>query len=134
MDRISIEQRSKNMAAVKSRGNKSTELKLVALFRKNKITGWRRHYKRLKGTPDFAFPKHKLAVFIDGCFWHGCKQSKLPTSNRSFWKKKITSNKERDRRVNKNIRAKGWKVVRIWEHEIKEPSRLLCVCASLLPD
>lgn len=124
-DRITKKKRSENMAAVKGRGNKSTELKLAALFRENKITGWRRHYKRLEGTPDFAFPRRKLAVFIDGCFWHGCKDSKLPTSNKEFWKKKIASNKKRDWRVNKGIRAKGWKVVRIWEHEMKRPERVL---------
>lgn len=119
-DRISKKQRSENMTAVKSRGNKSTELKFVALLKENKISGWRRHYKRLIGTPDFAFPKQKVAVFIDGCFWHGCRKCYVaPKSNVAFWKNKIEKNRQRDGRVSKVLKQQGWSVVRIKEHLLK---------------
>lgn len=113
------EQRSRNMSAVKARGNKTTELVFLELLKTNKITGWRRHYKKIYGTPDFAFPKQKVAVFIDGCFWHGCKCSHLPKTNRAFWKKKIRANKERDKKTNREVQKTGWTVLRVWEHELK---------------
>jgi len=71
MDTLTPTARSSVMSRVRGRGNKVTELKLLALLRQNKITGWRRHL-RLPGKPDFAFPKKKVSVFVDGCFWHGC--------------------------------------------------------------
>jgi len=72
------------------------------------------------GKPDFVFPKLKLAVFVDGCFWHGCpKHGRTPKTRTSFWFAKITGNKARDKRVNHLLRAKGWKVFRVWEHELK---------------
>lgn len=118
-DRITTEKRSQNMAAIKSRENKTTEKRLEKILRENKISGWRRHYKIL-GTPDFAFPKEKIAVFVDGCFWHGCSCKTIPKSNIEFWNNKITTNKKRDRRVNVELKGKGWNVVRIWEHQLKK--------------
>ena len=107
------------MRAVKSRGNKSTELRLIQLFRKFNIKGWRRHYNLL-GNPDFTFPKIRTVVFCDGCFWHGHKCKKTgPKSNAEYWKEKIRRNRERDRLVTKILRQKGWRVIRIWECEIK---------------
>lgn len=122
VDTISKKQRSKNMALIKSIGNKSTEMALISLMRENKITGWRRNNKTVAGRPDFIFPKKKLAVFVDGCYWHGCSKCKLrPKSNNEYWDKKINRNKERDREVNKELKKSKWKVVRIWEHAIKKP-------------
>ena len=70
--------------------------------------------------PDFAFPKHKLAVFVDGCFWHGCpKHATQPKGNRRFWAEKLEANKAGDRKVNRELRAKGRKVLRIWEHDLR---------------
>lgn len=110
--------RSELMSRIRSRGNKKTELALVALLRANKIKGWRRH-QPLPGCPDFLFPKHRLAVFVDGCFWHACpKHCKKPTGNRPFWEKKFAANKARDRRVNHTLRKAGWRVVRVWEHDL----------------
>jgi DNA mismatch endonuclease (patch repair protein) len=110
--------RSQVMAAIRSTGNKATEQRLAALFRLHHITGWRRHLK-LPGTPDFAFPKQKIAVFVDGCFWHGCpKHGHKPQSNRDFWLKKLAQNQKRDRLVARNLKNKSWKVIRIWEHEL----------------
>lgn len=124
-DMWSKETRSAVMAAIRSRGNKETELALVSLLRVSKISGWRRHTK-LKGTPDFAFPRAKLAVFVDGCFWHGCPRCyRRPTSNRKFWDAKVERNKRRDREVGKVLRRLGWKVVRIWAHQLKKPKTVL---------
>lgn len=115
------------MSRIRGAGNKNTELRLIQVFRTNDITGWRRGSK-LPGKPDFVFSKLKLAVFVDGCFWHGCpKHGTSPKTRASFWLAKITGNKARDRRVNRLLRAKGWKVIRIWEHELKRKneSRML---------
>lgn len=120
MDKISREQRSKNMAAIRSRGNKTTEERFVRYLREMKITGWRRHARGAFGSPDFLFPKLKVAVFIDGCFWHGCKKHyNPPKSNQEYWEPKIKRNKKRDREVNKHYKDKGWEVIRIWEHDLK---------------
>ncbi len=119
MDTVSPIERSRIMASVKSDGNKSTEVQIADLFRKTKITGWRRHYP-LCGKPDFVFPKKQIALFVDGCFWHGCPQHcRIPHTHRRYWVKKIASNKQRDARITRRLRSKGWFVVRIWEHEIK---------------
>jgi len=113
-------QRAKNMAAIKSKGNKSTEAKFLAFLKTNKITGWRRNYKSVKGKPDFVFPKARTAIFLDGCFWHGCpKCYKAPNSNKEFWSVKKKSNQQRDKLVTEYLNDKGWKVIRIWEHELK---------------
>jgi DNA mismatch endonuclease (patch repair protein) len=115
------------MSAVRSIGNRSTELEFLCLLKKNKITEWRRHYKKLRGTPDFVFLKQKTAIFIDGCFWHGCpKCGSYPKTNRKFWKTKIDNNMKRDLKDAREIKSKGWKVLRIWEHEMnKKPERVL---------
>jgi DNA mismatch endonuclease (patch repair protein) len=80
------------------------------------------------GRPDFVFPDLKLAVFVDGCFWHGCPRHFIrPRGNAAFWRKKIAGNKSRDRIVNRTLRRMGWRVLRIWEHELvgKNEARLI---------
>ncbi len=110
--------RSEVMSKIRGKGNKATEVALAKLFRANGITGWRRHYP-IVGRPDFAFPKEKMAVFVDGCFWHGCsKHGVQPKDNKEFWLTKLAANKARDRKVNRLLRAKGWRVLRIWEHDL----------------
>src|SRR5580700_1892431 len=85
--------RSDIMSRIRSRGNKATELALVGLFRCHRIAGWRRH-ERIFGSPDFVFRKRKVAIFVDGCFWHGCpKHATLPKTNRALWKEKLERNK-----------------------------------------
>ena len=118
-DTFSKEKRSSIMRAVKSRWNKSTELKLIQILNQLGIKGWRRNYKLL-GNPDFVFLKKRVAVFSDGCFWHGhdCR-NKRPQDNAEYWKNKIERNKARDKFVTKTLRERGWQVVRIWECEIK---------------
>lgn len=107
------------MAAIRSRGNKATELKLASILRRHGITGWRRNWP-LPGRPDFVFPKAKLAVFVDGCFWHGCPQHcRMPGSNVRYWKAKVARNRRRDRMAVEALRKQGWRVMRIWEHALR---------------
>ncbi len=107
------------MSLIRGKGNKDTEQALLSLLRSERITGWRRHLP-LPGKPDFAFPKQKVAVFVDGCFWHGCpKCYTRPKTNRAFWDKKREDNMARDRRVSRQLRACGWRVIRIWQHALK---------------
>lgn len=125
VDHLDKRKRSENMAKVRARGNASTELKVMKLFRANSIAGWRRHLP-LPGRPDFAFPKLKLAVFVDGCFWHGCPRCySAPQSSKAFWKAKLARNKDRDLTVNRQLRGDGWKVLRIWECQLKNPIAFL---------
>ena len=121
MDTFSPKKRSWIMAQVKPSGNKSTEMNLRAALRENGLTGWRRNYQ-LFGKPDFVFPKKRVAVFVDGCFWHVHPQKcRMPETNRQYWEMKILRNKKRDHLVTSTLRTKGWKVVRIWEGSIKKP-------------
>jgi DNA mismatch endonuclease (patch repair protein) len=111
--------RSEVMALIRSRGNKNTELRLRDVFRVAGITGWRRH-QPLPGRPDFVFRKERLAVFVDGCFWHGCARCyRRPSSNRVYWDAKVQRNRARDMEVCRELRRRGWRVLRIWEHELK---------------
>jgi DNA mismatch endonuclease (patch repair protein) len=121
------------MAAIRSRGNKATELILMKLFRTARLKGWRRHAPIL-GRPDFVFARERVAVFVDGCFWHGCaKHCRMPASNRKYWLAKIERNIRRDRATRKTLRAEGWRVVRVWEHELKaRPAAVVRRIATIL--
>lgn len=112
--------RSEIMSRVRSSGNKATEMRLIEIFNKLGIKGWRRKYP-LPGKPDFTFPSKKLVIFVDGCFWHGCPiHGSIPNTNRQFWEKKLNRNIERDCEVNSELDKKGWLVIRIWQHELKD--------------
>ena len=118
-DIFTKKKRSEVMTRVRSRGNEATELALARWFRREGITGWRRN-QRVFGKPDFVFWKERVAVFVDGCFWHGCpRHGTMPKQNGSFWRAKLARNKARDRLVARTLRSDGWKVVRIWEHELR---------------
>lgn len=117
--------RSFNMSRIRCKGNQKTEIRLAMLLRKAGIRGWRRHLP-IPGRPDFAFRKQKVAVFVDGCFWHGCpKCFRLPKQNRVFWWAKIGGNRRRDRSVNGRLRRLGWKVIRIRECQLKHSDRVV---------
>lgn len=126
-DIYSKAKRSHIMSRVRARGNRKTELALVNLLRQHGIIGWRRHLK-LFGNPDFVFREQRLAIFVDGCFWHGCpKHASHPATNRVFWKKKLLHNKDRDRLVTRTLKKRGWHVLRIWQHELTGKSEARCV-------
>jgi len=120
-DVVSKKKRSQVMAAIRSKGNKTTELKLISIFRANEITGWRRNQK-LPGKPDFVFRRKHLAVFVDGCFWHGCKRHcRMPQDNQQYWRLKIARNVMRDNETTRHLQKAGWQILRIWEHSLKMP-------------
>ena len=119
--------RSALMSRIRSSLNATTELKILSLLRAARLKGWRRNYP-LPGKPDFTFPKSKLVVFVDGCFWHGhgCGRNLKPKRNAAMWRKKIVGNQKRDRRVTQKLREAGWSVIRIWECKLaKRP--VLCL-------
>jgi DNA mismatch endonuclease (patch repair protein) len=117
------------MSLIRSTGNKETELRLMLLLRAAGIKGWRRHAAVsvpdssrgavrpvLKVKPDFVFWKARVAVFVDGCFWHGCPRCYVrPKQNRKFWDAKMQRNQARDRKVTRVLRRAGWRVLRIWQ-------------------
>jgi DNA mismatch endonuclease (patch repair protein) len=108
--------KSEQMARVRSTDT-GTEFRLRrALWRQ----GLRyRVRQRVEGTPDITFPSEELAIFVDGCFWHGCPlHYSAPASNEQFWRAKLERNQARDRRVDQALANGGWKVIRIWEHEV----------------
>jgi DNA mismatch endonuclease, patch repair protein len=116
--------RSEVMSRIRGRGNMETELALLRLLRTHGIAGWRRNQPVL-GKPDFVFRSARVAVFVDGCFWHGCpRHANMPANNRAFWRRKLAANKLRDRFVSRALRRQGWHVLRIWEHELaKRPEK-----------
>lgn len=126
-------ERSALMAKVRGRGNLTTEEALAKVFRAEGWSGWRRQRAiggraaagaRFQVRPDFVFAARRLVVFVDGCFWHGCPQhGTRPRGNAAFWRAKFRRNRERDRRDTRNLRRAGWKVLRLWEHELKPRAR-----------
>lgn len=117
-DVLSPAQRRYCMSQIKSRDTKPEVLLRKAIWRR----GYRyRKATRVLGKPDIVLPAHNTVVFVDGCFWHGCpKHSIMPKSNSRFWKHKLAANKKRDAYVTRTLRREGWKVVRVWEHEVTE--------------
>jgi len=115
-DIFSKEKRSQIMSKIK---NKDTKLELQF---KNSLKGLRFRYQpKIKGKPDFASKKLKIAIFIDSCFWHKCpKHFRQPGSNKKYWIKKINRNAERAKEANKQLKKEGWKVLRFWEHDINK--------------
>ena len=111
--------RSEIMRSVKANGNKTTERRLRAALIRSGIKGWKVNPKSTLGNPDFFFPAQRIAVFVDGCFWHACTRcGHVPNNNRSFWSLKLRINRKRDRQVNRQLRAQGIKVIRLWEHQL----------------
>jgi DNA mismatch endonuclease, patch repair protein len=118
-DPLSKRERSALMSKVRSRGNQSTEKSVESVLRANKIVGWKKHAKNVPGRPDFYFPKARLAVFVDGCFWHACpKCGRIPKTRVRFWAEKIAGNRRRDNRIHRQLWRNGFRVIRIWEHDL----------------
>jgi DNA mismatch endonuclease (patch repair protein) len=123
-DIFSRKKRSEIMSKIRGSGNKDTELAMISILRKGHITGWRRHQSIL-GKPDFTFSRARLLIFVDGCFWHSCSSHSVhPKNNKYFWKQKLEGNKRRDRKVTRTLRSQGWHVLRIWEHELSNPTKV----------
>lgn len=123
-DTVNQETRSKIMAKVHSRGTKLEKLLLSVLIQR----GWdffEEQAQDVVGHPDFVYRACKVAIFVDSCYWHGCRQHlRMPSSNVDYWTKKIARNKKRDARVRKQLREDGWHVVSIWEHELPDTPSL----------
>ena len=126
-DVFDSKKRSDIMSKVRSKNNKSTELMLIQIFKENNIKGWRRHYP-VKGPPDFVFLDKKIAIFVDGCFWHGhdCRNTR-PSDNAEYWNKKRERNMKHDKEVTALFEQRGWTVIRIWECELKNKNRDLLI-------
>jgi DNA mismatch endonuclease (patch repair protein) len=127
--------RSRNMQAIRSTNNATTERKIRAHLSQLAIKGWRIRPSSVPGSPDFVFPSVKIALFVDGCFWHSCPRcGHIPKSNVKYWKAKLTRNKIRDRRVNRELRSAGFTVIRYWECALKrDPRKCLNKLLRLLP-
>ncbi|WP_025851539.1 very short patch repair endonuclease [Paenibacillus ehimensis] len=118
VDKISPEARSRNMSAIRSTHTKIEDKVSRELW--NRGIRFRRNVKKLKGKPDIAIKKYKIAIFIDSCFWHSCPEhGHIPKSNTDFWIEKLNRNKQRDISTTQYYRDIGWNVLRIWEHQIK---------------
>jgi DNA mismatch endonuclease (patch repair protein) len=126
------EKRSRIMSRIRSQGNYTTELRFLRLMRRYRIAGWRRRTK-LPGRPDFVFTRCKVAVFIDGDFWHGNpRKFRLPKSNCDYWEHKILGNRNRDRAVNKELKRLGWRVIRFWESSLGDEEAIIAKLKLLL--
>jgi DNA mismatch endonuclease (patch repair protein) len=116
--------RSQAMAAVKGKHNRTTEIQFRMALVRAGVDEWITHAD-LPGKPDIYFPKARLAIFLDGCFWHGCRRcGHIPKTNSLFWTTKINRNQNRDRRNSRLVRKEGIRVIRIWEHTLNDPSQL----------
>lgn len=124
--------RSRTMGAIKGRNNKSTDARLRMGLVRRGIKGWVLQPKELAGKPDIYFKRKRLAVFVDGCFWHGCPRcGHIPKTRRAFWDAKIQRNKERDKRSNALLAEKRIRAIRIWEHELSTPQSRDLVVSSM---
>lgn len=124
--------RSRAMSSVRSTGNRTTEVCLRLALVRQEIRGWTMHPKAIQGKPDFFFPQQRLAIFVDGCFWHGCPNcGHIPKTNSSFWQAKIRRNQERDANTSLSLETQGIQVLRFWEHEL---STDLAACTQRLLD
>lgn len=131
-DKVSRETRSRIMSKIRGKDTKPELILRKMLFAKG--LRYRLNYRVAGYRVDIAFPSRKLAVFVDGCFWHGCpKCFRPPKSRKRYWGPKIKTNKERDKRIDSAMSKSGWKVIHIWEHRIrKEPEGCLAMIMAHL--
>ena len=132
MDRVTQAARSRIMSLVKSRHGRTTEKRLRAHLMRRGIAGWKMNEPTLMGKPDFVFETVRLAVFVDGCFWHGCRRCKRPPkSNATFWLDKVRTNRRRDRRVVSALRRMGWHVIRVKECDLRSAAHTRTLLAKI---
>jgi len=119
--------RSRNMRAIRSSGNATTERRLISFFMRSRLRGWRLHVKGLPGKPDFVFVSSRIAIFVDGCFFHGCPYcGHIPKTNAAYWRAKILRNRTRDKQISRELRRWGYSVIRIRECQLrKQPNQCL---------
>ena len=120
-DNLTQEQRHKNMQHIRSTGTKPEEMVRKYLFSQG--FRYRKNVAKLPGKPDIVLPKYKTVIFVNGCFWHmheGCKYFVWPKNNSEYWTKKITGNVERDKRNQAALEQEGWRVMVVWECELKK--------------
>lgn len=118
-DTVSKKKRSEIMSRIKSKDTK-IEIKFRKAIWKAGFR-YRKNPKEYFGKPDLVLKKYKTVIFIDSCFWHGCKKHcRLPSTRQNYWIPKIERNKERDKEVNKHYKKLKWKIIRVWEHELRE--------------
>jgi len=135
MDKHSKETRSYNMSRIRSTNTKPEELARKYLFAQG--FRFRKNVRTLPGCPDIVLPKYKTAVFINGCFWHmheGCKKFVMPSSNSDYWTEKLNKNKQRDIKITDELISRGWKVITVWECELKKniaQERLSKLCSEI---
>jgi len=133
MDSISRELRAANMAAIRSTHTKP-EILVRRFLHRNGLR-YRLHAKGLPGRPDIVFPSRRVAVFVHGCFWHGCRKCvdgrRRVKSNASYWVEKVSLNRKRDRRNVRELHKLGWATLTIWECEMGSPSRLVALVNSI---
>jgi DNA mismatch endonuclease, patch repair protein len=112
---------SKVMSSIRAKNTKP-EIALRKALWKNGLQGYRLHWKKVAGRPDIAYPKRKIAIFVNGCYWHRCPHCNpsFPKTNKNFWQKKFQDNAERDQRKNKELKKDGWIVIVVWECQIKD--------------
>jgi DNA mismatch endonuclease, patch repair protein len=125
MDTLTPEQRSRVMARV--RATDTGPERRVRKMAHAMGLRFRLHRKDLKGSPDIVFPKHRVAIFVHGCFWHrhpGCKRATMPATQKNFWRTKLSRNVTRDRECIAQLRSEGWRVEVIWECEAKRPDEI----------
>lgn len=131
-DNLSPEDRKRTMRAVKGKQT-GPERRLRAMLAGMRVSGWCVNYRDAPGNPDIAFPAQRIAIFVDGCFWHACPicNRPLPQNNQEYWERKIRRNQERDRRYDAELESLGWRVLRIWGHEMRKNSDLTLVSAKI---
>ena len=135
VDNLTPKDRKKNMSRIRSRGNRSTERRLRSSLVGAGVAGFKLHDPSLPGKPDFSFSYEKVAVFVDGCFWHGCPTCYVrPKSSQDYWDEKLTKNKARDIKADSKLREMGWTSVRIWEHTMKNPPQGRIAVAEALAE
>ena len=123
-DNHSKEIRSKNMSHIRSKNTKPEEIVRKFLFSRG--LRYRKNDKRYPGCPDIVLPRYKTCIFVNGCFWHqhpDCKYAVLPSSNKDYWIPKLQNNKQRDIQNETALRGEGWRVITVWECELKKENR-----------
>jgi DNA mismatch endonuclease (patch repair protein) len=129
------DQRSRNMRAIKGKNSKP-EMRVRSLIHRMGYR-YRLHCKELPGRPDLVFPCRKKVIFVHGCFWHqhpGCRYATRPKTREAFWAEKLKENADRDRRQILELQSFGWKVLVVWECEVREETRLASTLDSFLKD